>query len=336
MARYARCDRVEAMALIDHMRISATAGRGGDGVVRWLHMKGKEFGGPAGGDGGKGGNVVFEGIRDIAALARYRYTKEFRAEDGAPGEGNNKHGKNGADMIVYVPVGSVVTNTATGDVFEILEHGEQYVVHKGGAGGLGNQNFKSSVNQNPKEATKGKKGQTGDIDIELKLIADAGLIGFPNAGKSSLLNELTRAKSKIGAYAFTTLDPNLGSFYGYILADIPGLIEGASSGKGLGHKFLKHVERTKLLIHLVSADQDNVSEAYKTIRGELAAFDEGLASKQELVVLSRTDLVPDQKELAGKIKELALVSGVQVLPLSVLDSASVKAFSDHLSKVLGE
>jgi GTP-binding protein len=200
----------------------------------------------------------------------------------------------------------------------------------------GNQNFKSSVNQNPKEATKGKKGQTGDIDIELKLIADAGLIGFPNAGKSSLLNELTRAKSKIGAYAFTTLDPNLGSFYGYILADIPGLIKGASSGKGLGHKFLKHVERTKLLIHLVSADQDNVAEAYKTIRGELAAFDEGLASKQELVVLSRTDLVPDQEELSSKIKELEIVSGARVLPLSVLDSTSVKTFSDELSKVLGE
>ena len=323
------------MALIDHMRISATAGRGGDGVVRWLHAKGKEFGGPSGGDGGMGGDVVFEGIRDIAALARYRYTKEFKAEDGAPGEGNNKHGKTGVDMIVYVPVGSVVTNTTTGDQFEILEHGEQYVVLKGGAGGLGNENFKSSVNQNPQQATNGKKGQAGDIDIELKLIADAGLIGFPNAGKSSLLNELTRAKSKIGAYAFTTLDPSLGSFYGYILADIPGLIEGASSGKGLGHKFLKHVERTKILIHLVSADQDNVAEAYKTIRGELAAFDEGLASKQELVVLSRTDLVPDQEELASKIKELQVVSGAEVLPLSILDSDSVKAFSDHLSKVLG-
>lgn len=317
------------------MKIEATAGRGGDGVVRWLHMKGKEFGGPAGGDGGKGGNIVFEGIRDIAALARYRYTKEFKAEDGAPGEGNNKHGKTGADMIVYVPVGSVVTNTATGDVIEILEHGEQYIFLKGGVGGLGNQNFKSSVNQNPKEFTKGKKGQTGDIEIELKLIADAGLIGFPNAGKSSLLNELTRAKSKIGAYAFTTLDPNLGSFYGYILADIPGLIEGASDGKGLGHKFLKHVERTKLLIHLVSADQDNVAEAYNTIRRELTAFDNSLAEKQELVVLSKTDLVADKEVLQAKIEELSKVSGAPVLALSLLDSDSVKAFSEHLSKVLG-
>lgn len=323
------------MALIDHMKIEATAGRGGDGVVRWLHMKGKEFGGPAGGDGGKGGNIVFEGIRDIAALARYRYTKEFKAEDGAPGEGNNKHGKTGADMIVYVPVGSVVTNTATGDTIEILEHGEQHIFLKGGAGGLGNQNFKSSVNQNPKEFTKGKKGQTGDIEIELKLIADAGLIGFPNAGKSSLLNELTRAKSKIGAYAFTTLDPNLGSFYGYILADIPGLIEGASDGKGLGHKFLKHVERTKLLIHLVSADQDNVTEAYNTIRRELTAFDNNLAEKQELVVLSKTDLVADKEVLQAKIEELSKASGAPVLPLSLLDSDSVKSFSEHLSRVLG-
>lgn len=322
------------MALIDHMKITASAGRGGDGVVRWLHAKGKEFGGPSGGDGGMGGDVVFEGIRDIAALARYRYTKEFKAEDGAPGEGNNKHGKAGSDMVVYVPVGSVVTNTTTGEQFEILEHGEQHVVLKGGAGGLGNQNFKSSVNQNPQQATKGKKGQAGDIDIELKLIADAGLIGFPNAGKSSLLNELTRAKSKIGAYAFTTLDPNLGNFYGYILADIPGLIEGASAGKGLGHKFLKHVERTKLLVHLVSADQDDVSAAYNTIRGELSAFEDGLAQKQEMVVLSRADLVTDPKELNRKMTELQKVSGAPVLALSVLDSESVKSFSDHLSKTL--
>ena len=328
------CDRVEAMALIDHMHIQATAGKGGDGVVRWLHAKGKEFGGPSGGDGGMGGDVVFEGIRDIAALARYRYTKEFKAEDGAPGEGNNKHGKTGSDMVVYVPVGSVVTNTTTGEQLEILEHGEQHVVLKGGAGGLGNENFKSSVNQNPQQATKGKKGQAGDIDIELKLIADAGLIGFPNAGKSSLLNELTRAKSKIGAYAFTTLDPNLGSFYGYILADIPGLIEGASAGKGLGHKFLKHVERTKLLVHLVSADQDDVATAYKTIRGELSAFDDVLAQKQELVILSRADLVTDPEELKRKMTELQKVSGAPVLSLSVLDSESVKSFSDHLSQTL--
>lgn len=328
------CDMVLRMALIDHMKITATAGRGGDGVVRWLHMKGKEFGGPSGGDGGRGGNVVFEGIRDIAALARYRYTKEFKAEDGAPGEGNNKHGKTGADMVVHVPVGSVVTNTATGDVIEILEHGEQYILLKGGAGGLGNQNFKSSVNQNPKECTKGKKGQAGDIEIELKLIADAGLIGLPNAGKSSLLNELTRAKSKIGAYAFTTLDPNLGSFYGYVLADIPGLIEGASSGKGLGHKFLKHVERTKLLIHLVSADQDNVADAYNTIRRELSAFDESLASKKELVVLSKTDVVTDQELLRTKLEELTKAAGSPVLALSLLDSESVKAFGEQLSKIL--
>lgn len=329
------CDRVEAMALIDNMHIKATAGKGGDGVVRWLHAKGKEFGGPSGGDGGMGGDVVFEGIRDIAALARYRYTKEFKAEDGAPGEGNNKHGKTGSDMVIYVPVGSLVTNTTTGDVFEILEHGQQYTVLKGGAGGLGNQNFKSSVNQNPQQATKGKKGQTGDIEIELKLIADAGLIGFPNAGKSSLLNELTRAKSKIGAYAFTTLDPNLGSFYGYILADIPGLIEGASSGKGLGHKFLKHVERTKLLVHLVSAEQDDVPGAYQTIRGELSAFDKDLASKHEIVVLSRTDLVTDEKELKQKIEALEAASGSAVFALSILDPEPVKKFSDQLSRILG-
>ena len=271
------CARVDDMALIDQITLHATAGRGGDGVVRWLHIKGTEKGGPSGGDGGKGGDIIIEGVRDLAVLAQYRFSRKFKAEHGWPGEGNNKHGADGLPVVIKVPVGSVVKNATTKDVVEILEEGQREIIFKGGPGGFGNPHFKSSTHQNPQEATKGKIGASGDIEISLKLIADVGLIGFPNAGKSSLLNELTRARSKVANYAFTTLDPHLGDFYGYMLADLPGIIEGASSGKGLGSRFLKHIERTKFLLHLVSAEQDNLAEAYSAIRNELSTFGRGLA-----------------------------------------------------------
>ena len=191
------------------------------------------------------------------------------------------------------------------------------------------------MNQNPEESTPGKIGQSGNIEMTLKLIADAGLIGFPNAGKSSVLNALTRAKSKVGAYPFTTLDPHLGDFYGRLLADIPGLIEGASSGRGLGSKFLRHIERTAVLIHLVSAEQEDIAAAYRAIRGELESFGKGLSDKQEIVVLSKTDLV-DEETRELKTKELEKASGREVLPLSVIDDELLKQFSDRLSKLLAE
>lgn len=323
------------MAFVDEMQVHATAGHGGSGVVRWLHIKGKEKGGPSGGDGGRGGDIILEGVRDLGILASYRFTKKFRAEDGGSGANNDKHGKDGEPVIIKVPVGSVATVTTTGETYEILSEGERVTVFKGGAGGYGNAHFKSSVNQNPQESTPGKPGQSGDIRITLKLIADAGFIGFPNAGKSSLLNSLTRARSKIGAYPFTTLDPHLGDFYGLILADIPGLIEGASAGKGLGSKFLRHIERTRLLVHLVSAEQEDVAGAYQAIRDELAAFGRGLSEKQELVVLSKVDLVsPEEQE--KKLKELKAAVGKEVLTVSVIDDELLKRFSDQLSQILAE
>lgn len=324
------------MALVDEVRIHAQAGRGGAGVIRWLHIKGTEKGGPAGGDGGKGGDVVAVGVRDLAVLATYRYTKKFKAEPGDAGANNNKHGADGKDVELIVPVGSLLKVVSTGEVHEITRDGERVTVFKGGAGGYGNAHFKGSTNQNPFQKTDGKPGEGGDIEITLKLIADAGLIGFPNAGKSSLLNALTRAKSKVGAYPFTTLDPHLGDFYGSILADIPGLIEGASSGKGLGSKFLRHIERTRLLIHLVSAEQDDVSEAYRAIRSELGLFGKDLSDKPELVVLSKSDML-EPEELERKRKELQKASGKgEVLVVSVLDDSSIKAFGDHLSRLLTE
>lgn len=322
------------MAFVDEIRIHAIAGHGGPGVVRWLHTKGINKGGPSGGDGGRGGDIVLEGVRDLAALASYRFTKKFRAENGKPGGSNDKHGADGEPTVLKVPVGTVARIVSTNEEFEILEEGQRVVVFKGGPGGYGNTHFKSSTNQNPMQAKEGKKGGVGDIEITLKLIADAGLIGFPNAGKSSLLNALTRASSKVGAYPFTTLEPYLGDFYGRLLADIPGLIEGASAGRGLGSKFLRHVERTGLLVHLVSAEQDDPAAAYRAIRNELEAFGRGLSEKPELIVLSKSDMAaPDELEAKRSALE-ETAAGKEVLTLSVIDDASLKAFSDRLASLL--
>lgn len=321
------------MAFVDEMHVHAVAGHGGPGVVRWLHMKGQDKGGPAGGDGGRGGDIVVETVRDLGALAAYRYTKRIKAENGGAGEGNDRHGKDGEPVVLKLPVGSTVAVSSTGDVFDLLKEGERIIVLKGGPGGYGNAHYKGPTNQNPMNSMPGRNGQTGDIHITLKLIADAGLIGFPNAGKSSLLNELTRARSRVGAYPFTTLDPHLGDFYGRILADIPGLIEGASEGRGLGSRFLKHIERTKFLVHLVSVEQEDVVAAYRAIRDELKAFGNGLDEKEELVVLSKVDLLSPEE--AEKLRiDLEKAAGKRVLALSIADENLLKAFSDTLTKEL--
>lgn len=321
------------MAFVDEAKIYAESGKGGDGVVRWLRTKETARGGPSGGDGGTGGDVILVGVRDISALSRYRYEKKFHAEDGGAGKSELKRGANGEPMLLPVPVGTVARVTDTKDEYEITKEGEQVILFKGGKGGLGNARFKSSTHQNPFERTLGRKGKGGDIELTLKIIADAGLIGLPNAGKSSLLNALTRAKSKVGAYPFTTLEPNLGDFYGHILADIPGLIEGASSGRGLGIKFLKHVERTGILLHLVSADQDDPLAAYKEVRKEIELFGHGLADKREIIVLSKTDIVSPE-ECETKIQLLKREIDKEALEVSVEDPKALKQFSNQLSNIL--
>ncbi len=321
------------MALVDSIQVRVSGGKGGDGVVRWLHIKGKEKGGPAGGNGGRGGDVVLVGVRDLAVLATYRFTKDFKAEAGGYGESNNKDGKGGNSIRIQVPIGTVVTKEENGESFEIVQEGQEVVVAKGGAGGLGNAYFKGSTNQNPFQSTKGKKGESFTLSLSLKLIADAGIIGLPNAGKSSLINTLTNARSRVGSYAFTTLEPHLGEFYGFILADIPGLIEGASKGKGLGFRFLKHIERTENIIHLVSVEQENVVDTYKTVRYELGEFNENLLKKNEVVILSKTDTVPDN-EWQEKKQELETYTGKKVLRLSVLDDVLIKEVSDALAIIL--
>lgn len=321
------------MAFVDHVTIRAMSGRGGNGVVRWAHTRMKARGGPSGGNGGKGGDIVLVGVRDLAALAFYRHDKDFSAENGVDGKDELKNGANGADTLLQVPVGTVARVVATGEEYEITKEGEQVRIFRGGRGGFGNARFKSSTNQNPFEKTDGRDGVGGEIELTLKIIADAGLIGLPNAGKSSLLNALTRAKSKVGDYPFTTLEPSLGDFNGRILADIPGLIEGASAGRGLGIRFLKHVERTGMLLHLVSATQDDPLAAYQEVRSEIEAFGHGLSGKKEIVVLSKSDEVsPEERE--RKAGALAAGTGREVLLVSVEDRELLESFSHKLATEL--
>jgi GTP-binding protein len=316
------------MALVDTITIRAAAGRGGDGVVRWLHMKGKEKGGPSGGDGGRGGDIIFRAVRDLGILARYKGRSEFKAVHGEPGGSTSMHGADGASVIIDVPVGSLITRKSTGESFEMLNDMEEITVLRGGNGGYGNEHFKSSTNQNPFDSRPGQAGQEDIFRIELRIIADGGVIGLPNAGKSSLLNALTAAKAKIGDYPFTTLEPNLGVLYGYVLADIPGLIEGAAEGKGLGHEFLRHIARTKILIHCVAGDNEDPEAVYQTVRTELAAHDPELVDKPELIFITKTDMISDAR-LAEILKSMKK-KGREVATVSVLDDALVKKASDSI------
>jgi GTPase len=280
---------------IDELVVYATAGRGGDGVTRWRHEKFVPNAGPSGGNGGKGGDVYVESVRDLGLLAKYVGNPKFAAEVGQAGQNNSMHGKNGNDIIIKVPVGSIVTDVARNRTYEFFTPGHKERIFKGGNGGLGNEFFKSSTNQSPEENTLGKEGEQGELKIELTLVVDVGFIGMPNAGKSTLLNTFTNAKSAVGAYPFTTLVPHLGDFYGYILADIPGLIEGAATGKGLGHTFLRHVTRTKMLLHLVSLEHEDPVLAYQTISKELASYHTSLTEKTEWIIFTKSDLVNKEK-----------------------------------------
>lgn len=321
--------------LIDHITLKVEAGKGGDGVVRWRREKGIPYGGPAGGDGGKGGDVYVRVVRDIQALAQYKHKTEWLADPGEAGQKRSMHGSNAKDLYLQVPIGAIIYSREYDKTYECMEEGD-FLLLRGGQGGLGNEQFKSSTNRTPEQFTKGERGEFATLDIELKLIADVGLIGLPNAGKSSLLNSLTRAGAKIGDYPFTTLEPNLGAYFGYVLADIPGLIEGASDGKGLGHKFLRHITRTKMLVHLVAADNMDVATAYRTIREELGKYDKTLLDRQEIVVLSKTDTVLDKEELISKLEALKQASGKDVQTLSLYDDGSIKTFGDMLTTKLKE
>ena len=318
--------------LIDELKIYIKAGKGGDGVVRWMREKYKPMMGPAGGNGGNGADVYLRGVRDIEVLGNYKSNPKFLAENGADGGKDSLEGKNGEDLFIDLPIGSIVTNLNTGEKYELTKEDETILVLKGGRGGLGNEHFKSSRNTSPQESTPGKESEEGDFLVELQLIADVGFVGLPSAGKSSLLNEMTSARAKVGAYPFTTLEPNLGVLHGYVLADIPGLIEGASEGKGLGHKFLKHIKRTEMVVHFVSFEYEDMVETYKTVKQELEKFNPELIEKPEIILLSKTDLV-DEKKVSEMVKEFKKLNP-EVQTVSVYDDESIKNFSDFLIKKL--
>lgn len=314
--------------LIDEVHIIIKGGDGGNGIVHFYNDAFRPKGGPDGGNGGHGGSVYFEGVSDISKLNQFRHAKVYAAQQGEAGDRNNCTGKGGDDLVIQVPVGTVALYD-NGSSIEITEVGQKVLMAKGGSGGRGNYFFRSSTNQTPQQRELGFKCTPKKVFLQLKLIAQIGLIGLPNAGKTSLLNELTPANAKVANYAFTTLEPNLGvTKGGLIIADIPGLIEGAADGKGLGVKFLKHVERTSLLIHCVSAESPNPLKDYQTIRQELTNYSSVLAKKPEIIVLTKSDLL-DQKE----IKSLQKKIGADVVT-SIIDTDSIKKLNDLIAKKL--
>ena len=293
------------MKFLDQAKIYIKAGNGGSGSASFRREKFVEFGGPDGGDGGSGGSIIFLSDRNLNTLIDYRYTQHFKAEHGKSGSKKNKTGGNGKDMILKVPVGTQIyeedNNTL---IYDFTKNHEKFLVANGGKGGLGNVRFKSSVNRAPKKKTSGKLGEEFWIWLQLKVIADVGIVGLPNSGKSSLLAAITRAKPKIANYPFTTINPNLGvAFYNnkeVTLADIPGLVEGAHKGIGLGDKFLRHIERCKILLHLLDISEENLIDNYEKIKEELGAYDKNLSRKKEIIFFNKSDLV-DKKDLVKKI-----------------------------------
>ena len=318
--------------LIDDITITVAGGKGGDGVVRF--NKTKMSLGPTGSSGGNGGSVFFKGVSDLGALRQFRYKKDFQAEDGELGKSKLNDGARGEDLIFEVPVGTVVHNLDTKKDIEIIQIGQTELIAEGGKGGKGNFHFRSSTNTTPMESGKGKPAEVFTIRLELKLIADIGFIGLPNVGKSSLLNMLTNANSKVANYPFTTLEPNLGVYYDLVLGDIPGIIEGAAEGKGLGVKFLQHIERTKVLFHLVSAQSEDPVADYATVRKELELYNPLLLEKQEHLFLSKSDEASEEriKEIIESFKKLKK----EIIPISIADEASMEAVKKILNALIEE
>lgn len=295
------------MQFIDEVKIYLAAGDGGNGAVSFRREKFIPRGGPDGGDGGRGGSIIFECVKNLNTLVDYRFTQHFHAKSGQKGQGKNKSGLSGEDLVLKVPQGTQIFSEDENLIADLMIEGERQVIARGGKGGLGNSNFKSSTNRAPTLAIPGEEGEKLCVRLKLKLLSDAGLLGLPNAGKSTFLAATTRAKPKIADYPFTTLKPQLGVVYiddyEFVLADIPGLIAGASQGKGLGDRFLKHIERCNVLLHLVDSSAVDVVENYQAVRAELAGYSPELIKKPELIALSKIDLL-DAEELQKKLSQL--------------------------------
>ena len=289
---------------VDYVKIHVSSGKGGSGSTHLRREKYVAKGGPDGGDGGRGGNIVFVSDKNLWTLYHFKFKKHFKAEQGHNGSKSRSSGANGKDEIIKIPVGTVVKDLESGEIlFEPISDNEEKIVVPGGKGGLGNWHFKSSTNQTPKYAQPGLEGHEKQLLLELKVLADVGLVGFPNAGKSTLLSVITDAKPKIANYEFTTLKPNLGivrhrDFKSFVVSDIPGIIEGASEGKGLGHHFLRHIERNSTLLFLISCESRNVIKEYQTLLNELKNYNRELLDKERIVVISKSDLINQKERLA--------------------------------------
>jgi GTP-binding protein len=328
------------MHFLDQAKIFAKSGAGGPGAVSFRREKFIEFGGPDGGDGGKGGDIVFEAVPGLNTLIDFRYTQHFRAPRGKGGAGRNQTGAAGKDLVIHVPVGTQILadDEERSLIADLTRQGERVVLLKGGQGGRGNASYKSSTNRAPRQHQTGEQGEEMWLWLRLKLLADVGLVGLPNSGKSTFLNAVTNATAKVGDYPFTTLRPQLGVVRHkgreFVLADIPGLIEGAAEGAGIGDRFLGHVERTKILLHLVDASGEDPGEAWRTVRDEMARYGGGLGDKTELVALSRSDLV-DSNQLKKAKASLADAGAPDAMVLSAAAGNGVEAVLDTIIEKLG-
>ncbi len=322
---------------IDYAEIEIKAGKGGDGVVTFRREKYVPKGGPSGGNGGKGGDIIFEAHHNLNTLLDFRYRKHYKADSGDMGASARKEGKSGKDIIIKVPVGTVIKDSETKKIlFDLDEEGKNVVAAKGGKGGKGNSNFATPTNQAPRYAEDGKPGEEKKVTLELKLIADVGLVGFPNAGKSTFISAISAARPKIADYPFTTLEPNLGivkykDYQSFTVADIPGIIEGAHEGKGLGLKFLRHIERTKILLFLIDITSEDYKKDFEVLFNELKSHSAKLASKQKLVALTKADLV-DEDELKKISKKKIKLTGVPVQIISSVTKEGVNGLLDLIWK----
>ncbi len=327
------------MHFLDQAKIFVRSGTGGPGAVSFRREKFIEYGGPDGGDGGKGGDIVFEAVPGLNTLIDFRYTQHFRAQRGKGGAGANRTGGGGRDLVIKVPVGTqVISEDKEHVLLDFTKAGQREVFLRGGDGGRGNASYKTSTNRAPRQHGTGWPGDEAWVWLRLKLLADAGLVGLPNAGKSTFINRVSNAKAKVGDYAFTTTRPQLGvvSHKGreFVLADIPGLIEGAAEGAGIGDRFLGHIERCKVLLHLVDAHGDDSAAAYRIVRDELEAYGADLVAKPEVIALNKVDLL-DEELTDALSAELAEASGAPVLPLSGATGAGLEAVLDRLVEAIG-
>lgn len=329
------------MHFLDQAKIFVRSGAGGPGAVSFRREKFIEYGGPDGGDGGKGGDIVFEAVPGLNTLIDFRYTQHFRAPRGKGGAGSNQTGAGGADLVIKVPVGTQILadDEERTLLADLTEEGQRVTFLKGGLGGRGNASYKTSTNRAPRQHQPGEAGEELWLWLRLKLLADVGLVGLPNAGKSTFLNSVTNASAKVGDYPFTTLRPQLGVVRHkgreFVLADIPGLIEGAAEGAGVGDRFLGHVERTRILIHLIAADGDDPIEAWRIVRGELDSYGAGLDEKSEIIALSKADLL-DENQRAKLVKALEKETGAHVFPISAPIDEGMEPLLDAVIERLGD